>query len=195
MQTEASTPSQCPDPDAGDRQRLYDVIIRFRLRPLRRPVGRWWTAREDRGHGALHGVLPGDDALDRVGRGVVVIDAIGRVLFLNRTAEWMLERATGIEVTQGGFLRLTARSRQASFTRYLVDSRSAVRREAALACGRDSLDLNPQSGAQDDSSQIVVTPLFDPPLTRLMRRSSPLHAVFVYEAPPRTPPTWAEDTR
>ena len=189
MQTEAGIPCRSEDPDATDRQRLYDVIIRFRLRPMRHPVGQptaggCGARRAPAAHPADR-VLPGDDALDRAGRGVVVIDAIGRVLFLNRTAEWMLERVTDIEVTQGGFLRLADRSLQARFARYLVDSRRADRREPGVTERSDSLSFSFEIGTRGGANQLVVTPLFEPPLARLVRRSAPLHAVFVYETPSR----------
>jgi len=186
--TELTRVGTVAGPEAMDRERLYDLIVRFRLRPVRQDAGRA-AARPAPARMAKWGLDPlaaggvTDSGIERFERGVIIIDALGRVLFVNRTADSQLEGPGPLERSAAGFLRLPTRELQLRFVEYLIHRRRVDRFNPEHGDENEALELRVSHAERGDSCQITVAPLLDRPLARLVERSGPLHAVFVYESP------------
>ena len=191
MQTQsvsARTHSEIPSQllgEAMDRERLFDLIVRFRLRPVRRIVGRFSAGRQPvtGKFGASRG--PAKGMLERFERGVIIIDAAGRVLFVNRTAESLLDGSGDLDVTTAGHLRFATDALQQRLVEYLIASRRTHGAREPECDAAESLVLCAHPVAGAGPCQIAIAPLLYRPVAQLLRRCGPLHAVFVYAALPK----------
>jgi len=105
--------------------------------------------------------------LDKLNRGVVLIDVVGRVLFMNRAADAMLARHCGVAIRAG---RLEFKAREATRRFELFLSR------AADMDGDGSLVLTVAGSPSQDAFRVLVSALEMP-----TRGAGKVYCVFIYE--------------
>lgn len=116
--------------------------------------------------------LTAEEVLDRLMRGVVIVDRVARILFANEAARRIFERGDGLRVDPDGHIVLPAKDLQRRFATFLG---------RVLPDLSDSATFRVERGSRAQPYRMVATPLTGPTLRQLAGGSGPLHALFIHE--------------
>jgi len=116
--------------------------------------------------------LAAEAVLEKLCRGVMIIDRGARLRFANAAALSMLRRHDAFWATCDGRVLLTDGAAQRRLALYLG---------APRACTVESMTLRLERGGRPGPYRVLVAPLDQPALRWLLNGSGPLHVVLVYE--------------
>jgi DNA-binding CsgD family transcriptional regulator len=110
--------------------------------------------------------------LEKLLRGVIIIDREAHVVFANQAARKMLERCDAFRLTLDSRVVLTERGMQRRFASHMA---------RVIPTSSGSMTFRVDRGGNTSPYRILVTLLSDDRLRSLVNGSGPLHAIFIYE--------------